>query len=187
MLFANSSSYTELVCIASLLQRKANWQEKKGFFLASFPHLHSRRQSGFKPSNYPQFITVMTIVKDKAKNSFWTGLTGKEGGFCQKDCTESCESPMGVQRVHMSLLLLSKGIAFLPSELEQSLHCIPVGCLHPPRAALWELPSLLATGLAPCHHHCDRVADSSQLLFLPATVLLCPAEHGLLPPTAEAG
>lgn len=112
LLFANSSSYTELVCIASLLQRKANWQEKKGLFLASFPHLHSRRQSCFKPSSYPQFITVMTIVKGKAKNTFWTGLTGKEGGFCQKDCTETCESPMGVQRVLMSLLLLSKGTAF---------------------------------------------------------------------------
>lgn len=62
----------------SLLQRKANWQEKKGLFLASFPHLQSRRQSCFKPSNYPQFIILMTIVKGKAKKSFWTGLTSKE-------------------------------------------------------------------------------------------------------------
>lgn len=188
MLFANRSSYTELVCIASLLQRKANWQEKKGLFLASFPHLHSRRQSCFKPSNYPQFITVMTIVKGKAKNSFWTGLSGKGGrGFCQKDCTESCESPMGVQRVLVSLLLLSKGTAFLPSEPEQS------PTLHTCWMPAPSLSSAVGTALPPSHRAgtlpppLDRVADSSQLLFLPNTMLLHPAEHGLLPSTAEAG
>lgn len=187
MLFANSSSYTELVSIVCLLHRNANWQEKKGLFLASFPHLHSRRQSCFKPSNYLQFVTVMTIVKDKTKKSFWTGLTIKEGCFCKRDCTQTYESPMGVQGVLTSLILLPQGSAFLLGELMQSLNCVLVRCLHPPQAALWGLLFLMATRLTSHHYHNDGASDPSQLLFLPTTALLHLSECGLLSHSAQEG
>lgn len=179
LLFANSSSYTGLVCIASLLQRKANWQEKKGLFLASFPHLHSRRQSCFKPNNYPQFITVMTIVRGKEKKSSWTGLTSYEG-VSAEEITLRLVSPPAMRpalREHWCpILSFLKGLPF-----HLLSHCIPAVCLHLPQAALRGLPSCLVTGLAPCH--CCRAAGASQLLFIP-TMLLHPAQCWFLPPGA---
>lgn len=186
LLFANSSSYTELVCIVSLLQRKANWQEKKGLFLASFPHLHSRRQSCFKPSNYLQFITVMTIVKGKTKKSFWTGLTSKEGCFCQRDCTQTDESPMGVQRVLTSLLLLPKGSVFLPSALEPSQQWVRQMPAPSPSSAVGTAlpPGHRAGTLPPPHLWGSRPFPAP---VPPTAVLLCPAEQKFLPPPAQAG
>ena len=136
LFFANSSSYTQLVCIVSLLQRKANWQEKKGLFLASFPHLHSRRQSCFKPTNYPQFITVMTRVKDKAKISFWTGLTSNEGDFCQRDCTQTYKSPVVFRECLHPFFCCLKGLPFCP-----------VSCSHPCTAYLSDACTILSAAV----------------------------------------
>lgn len=149
LLVANKSSYTELVCIVPLLQRKANWQEKKALFLASFPHLHSRRQSCFKPSNYPQFITVMTIEKGKAKKSFWIGLTSKEGGSCQRYCTQTYKSPMGVEKVPTSLLLLTQGSDFCLVSWSHPCTAYPSDAYTCPRQCCGTCPSSWPQGWHP--------------------------------------
>lgn len=168
----------------SLLQRKANWQEKKGLFLASFPHLHSTRQSCFEPSNYPQFIILMTTVKGKAKKSFWTGLTSKEVVSAKETALRPMSVPWVFRECFCPFFSCPKGLHFCLSSWSYT--CIHRTPATSPVSAVG-LPSLPATWLATCHHHGDGAAGPSQLLFPLIAVLLYLSECGLLPPPTQAG
>lgn len=84
-------------------------------FLASFPHLHSRRQNCFKPSNYPQFIILMTIVKGKAKKSFWTGPASKEAVSAKEIALRSMSVPRAFREWLCPFFSCPKGLPFCPS------------------------------------------------------------------------
>lgn len=129
-------------------------------FLASFPHLHSRRQSCFKPSNYPQFIILMTIVKSKAKKSFWTGLTSKEAASAKEIALRPVSVPWAFRK-RLCTFSFPKGLLFCLLSWSYPCAVYPSDdCKLPSRCCGTAFPSNYGAGNLPPPQWCGNAQQA---------------------------